>query len=186
LHIVINMRRDKLIKELVIPEGVTVTYENRTFTATGSRGVLSRMLAYPGVIIAISDVVTVSAENVSRDMKMHMGTIAAHIKNIMKGVSEGYVYKLKVCSGHFPMTVSLSGSKFEVKNYLGEKVPRVLKIKEGAKVVVAGNDITVEATNKELAGQVAADIELLVRITDKDRRIYQDGIYITDKAGKEI
>lgn len=180
------MRREKLVKEIVIPEGVTVAYENKTFKATGPKGELTRMLGFPGVTISAAEKVVVSAEHVSREMKMHMGTIAAHIKNMMKGVSEGYVYKLKVCSGHFPMTVTLSGNKFEVKNYLGEKVPRVLKIKDGAKVAVAGNDITVEATNKELAGQVAADIELLAKITDKDRRIYQDGIFITEKAGKEI
>ena len=167
-------------------QGVTASYVDRTMTVTGPKGELKRQLGYPGIVIDINESVVVHAVQLTRKMKMHLGTIVAHIKNMIRGVTEGYVYKLKVCSGHFPMTVAVSGKKFEVKNYFGEKVPRVLTLKDGAKVSVSGNDITVEAIDKELAGQVAADIEQLVRITDKDRRIYQDGIYITEKAGKEI
>ena len=53
-------------------------------------------------------------------------------------------------------------------------------------VKVEGSEIIIESTNKELAGQAAADIEQLTRITNKDRRIFQDGIYITEKDGKKI
>ena len=84
------------------------------------------------------------------------------------------------------MNVSMSGAQFIVKNFLGEKIPRVLHIKEGAKVTISGTEVVVESINKEIAGQVSADIEQLCRITNRDRRIFQDGIYITQKAKKEI
>jgi large subunit ribosomal protein L6 len=102
------------------------------------------------------------------------------------GVEKGHTYKLKICSGHFPMTVSLSGSKFAVNNFLGEKTPREMKIKTGAVVKIEGDHITVDSAYKEIASQVAADIERLTRVRGRDLRIFQDGIYIINKDGESV
>jgi large subunit ribosomal protein L6 len=115
-----------------------------------------------------------------------MQTFKAHIKNLIRGVMEGHLYKLKICSGHFPMSVSVSGEEFIIKNFMGENVPRTLKLKENVSVKVEGDQVIVESIDKEKAGQTAADIEQLTRVTNKDLRIFQDGIYITFKDGKEI
>ncbi|MEK6856982.1 MAG: 50S ribosomal protein L6, partial [Nanoarchaeota archaeon] len=94
----------------------------------------------------------------------------------------------KVCSGppqsHFPMQVNCAGGVFTVKNFLGEKIARTVKVNQGANVKITGTEITVESPDIELAGKTASDIELLVRISDKDRRTFQDGIYITQKPGR--
>lgn len=181
------MKRAELVKEIVVPEGVTVSYTDKVFSAKGPKGEVSKRVFYPGVSVVIEgNKVVVKATQVTKKKKMNMGTIRAHIRNLILGAQEGYVYKLKVCSGHFPMTVTVSGDKIEVKNYLGEKVPRVLKLKQGAKVTLDGNIITVDSVDKELAGQISADIELLTRITNRDRRIFQDGIFIIEKPGKEV
>ena len=113
-------------------------------------------------------------------------TYKAKLKNNLIGVNEGYTYKLKICSGHFPMNVGVNGTEFTIKNFLGEKVPRTITLKEGASVKIEGEQIIVESIDKEKAGQVAADIEQLTRVTNRDNRIFQDGIYITEKAGKII
>lgn len=179
-------RRD-MEKIIEVPQGVSVTYDNRVFTAKGPNGEVSKKVFFPAVAIIISDnQVSVKSENVGKAVKKVLGTTAAHIKNVVQGASEGFVYKLKVCSGHFPMTATVSGNSLSVRNYLGEKVPRVLQLKEGATVKVDGEIITVESSNKETAGQVAADIEQLMRITNRDRRIFQDGIFIIEKNGKEV
>jgi large subunit ribosomal protein L6 len=180
------MRREELIKEIALPEGVTATYTGRVFTATGPKGEVSKNLFAPAISIEIGTGIKVSATNVGKKEKMKLGTFAAHIANVVKGAADGFEYKLKICAGHFPMNVSMKGNKFEVKNYIGEKVPRKLTLKEGAVVKIDGEIITVTAADKELAGQVAADIEQLTRLTNKDRRIFQDGIYITEKAGKVL
>ena len=54
------------------------------------------------------------------------------------------------------------------------------------KVNVKGTDIIVEGVDIEKVGQAAGKIEQLCRITNKDRRIFQDGIYIVEKNGKEL
>ena len=49
-----------------------------------------------------------------------------------------------------------------------------------------GENITVESADKELAGQTAADIETLTKRPGFDKRIFQDGIWMVSKGGKEL
>lgn len=84
------------------------------------------------------------------------------------------------------MNVSVSNDQFTVKNFLGEKTPRILKLKKDVKVKVEGDQVIVESVDKELAGQTAADIEILCKITNRDPRIFQDGIWVISKAGKFV
>src|SRR3989338_2299349 len=110
----------------------------------------------------------------------------AHVRNLVRGADEGHVYKLKICASHFPMTVQVAGSQLVIKNFLGEKFPRTLALKEGATVKVDGQIITVESANKETAGTVASDIEKLTRRPGFDPRVFQDGIYMILKDGKGV
>ena len=84
------------------------------------------------------------------------------------------------------MNVSVAGGKLVVKNLLGEKVPRVLQLKENTNVKIEGDLVYVTSASKETAGQVSADIEQLTRRPGYDTRIFQDGIYIINKDGKEL
>lgn len=114
------------------------------------------------------------------------GTFEAHARAMIRGLSEPWVYKLKVCSIHFPMNLKLQGSELIINNFLGGKRPRVVKIPAGVEASVAGEIITLKSSDKEQAGLAAERIELATRPTGKDRRVFMDGIYMIEKAGKVV
>ncbi|MBU0470452.1 MAG: 50S ribosomal protein L6 [Nanoarchaeota archaeon] len=173
--------------EIELKKGVTAQVEGSLLKVKGPKGEINRGFLHPKVFVLVegSKIVLVVKQATKRE-KTVIGTFESHVKNMVKGVEEPFEYKLKICSGHFPMNVSVSGSELTIKNFLGESVPRKVKLMEGVIVKINGTEIVVTSPNKELAGQAAAQIESLCRITNRDRRIFQDGCYITDKAGKRI
>jgi len=181
------MVNNKISEEVEVPQGVSITQEGDVLVFKGEKGEVTRIFNNPRVDVKYTDskVIVFSEKGAKRD-KAVLKSYVAHIKNAFNGVVEGFVYKLKICSGHFPMNVSINNNELQIKNFIGEKVPRVLVLKKGVDVKIDGSDITVTGADKELTGQVAADIEQTTRRPGFDRRIFQDGIYITSKAGKEI
>ena len=181
------MEKKEIKSEVEIPTGVTVEVDQDTVSVKGEKGSVSKKLFNPRIAIAVqNNGVVIKALRLSKREKKLVNSFAAHLRNMIKGVKEPYKYVLKVCSGHFPMTVSINGDEFSIKNFLGEKAPRILKLKQDVSVKVEGDRLLVESVSKELASQTAADIEQLTRRTKYDTRIFQDGIYITIKDGKEL
>ena len=182
----INMK-ERIESEIVLPQGVNASLENKFVIVKGPKGELRRELSYPTVKISVEGAkLTLVCEKGTKREKRMILSFAAHIKNMVNGVQNPYIYKLKICSGHFPMNVSIAGNTLQVKNFLGEKTPRITKIKQGAKVKIEGDIITVESIDKEISGNIASDIELLTVKRGRDLRRFQDGIYIIEKAGKKV
>ena len=172
--------------ELKIPDKVSARVENGIVFVKGPKGEVKKNLLDKKVSIESKDgSIMLKTPEMGKINKKCIKSYAAHIRSMIKGSIDGYKYTLKICSGHFPMSVTVSNNQFTVKNFLGEKVPRLLKIKQGVKVEVQGDNVKVTGQDKELVSQTAADIEQLTRITNRDRRIFQDGLYITQKAGEE-
>ncbi len=169
-----------------IPDGIQVTAEKEV-VVKGPKGELKRDFNYPGIFITVEGKeIKIIAKKATKREKKLIYTYKAHLNNMLKGVQEPWIYKLKICASHFPMNVSVSGKEFIVKNFLGEKVPRKLLIKEGVTIKVDGKDVVVESIDKEMVGNTASEIELLTVVRGRDLRVFQDGIYITEKAGKPI
>ncbi len=178
----IIMRHD-IDYEIKMPEGVTAEVSAEVVTITGPLGTVKKKVPSQKLSISASDgVVYIAAKNPTQREKKLANTYRAHVIHMIVGVVEGHEYKLKICSGHFPIKAEIKGNVLEVKNFLGENNPRLLELKEGADVKIDGEIITVKSPDKEKAGQVAADIEHVTRVTNKDRRIFQDGIYIIEKS----
>ena len=174
-----------LLIEIKMNEDINAQLDGSLLTLKGPKGETKREFDDKSIKIEHKDgSIILKAPKFSKMNKKLIKSQAAHIRNMARGCMEAYKYTLKICSGHFPMNVSVSNDQFIVKNFLGEKVPRTLKLKAGASVRVEGNLVVVESTSKETAGQVSADIEQLTRRTHYDGRIFQDGIWITEKAGK--
>ena len=175
-------------KKISIPENVQVDIDARTVKVTGPLG--ENSLTIKNAVIGIkkegNSVILFSKGDFTKREKRLINTNVAHIKNMLQGTLKAYEYRLKICSGHFPMNVSLDKGGIIVKNFLGEKIARKARIVEGSNVTIKGDEIVVTSVNKEVAGQTAANIEQCTRITDKDRRVFQDGIYIVHKGGKSV
>jgi len=176
-----------ITEKIEIPEGVTVEIEGNLLKAKGPKGENERCFAHPKIDMSKDDksVILKSKKPTKREKTM-IYTFVAHVKNILKGVAEGFVYKMKICSSHFPMTVTVENEEVVIKNFLGEKIPRRAKIIQGVDVKIEGDIILLEGVDKETTSQTATRIEQATRITNRDRRVFQDGCFITEKAGKAI
>jgi large subunit ribosomal protein L6 len=181
------MKHDILEAVADCPDGIEVSLKDKIVTVKSKRGEISRSFVNPKVSVKIDGKnVVFWAEKATKREKKLMNSFRAHVLNMFRGIANGHTYKLKVCSGHFPVTVSVQGKDLTVKNFLGERFPRKLKIKDNVTVKVEGDMITVDSNYKELAGQTAADIEQLTKVRGRDLRIFQDGIWIIHKDGKDI
>ncbi|EQD29042.1 50S ribosomal protein L6P, partial [mine drainage metagenome] len=69
-----------------------------------------------------------------------------------------------------------------IENFLGEKFPRISKLRPGTKAQVEGEFVLLSGTDVEQVGQSAANIERTTRIRNYDPRVFQDGIYLIERA----
>ncbi|MBI3032425.1 50S ribosomal protein L6 [Candidatus Woesearchaeota archaeon] len=177
------MAKEKVYdEEIEIPEKVKVILAHGIVKVTGPKGELEKKLLHPKIKMSIEgNKIKLTTSRKTKTDKRMMYTFNAHLKNLIKGVEEGFTCKLKICSGHFPMNVSIGAHELVIKNFIGEKVPRKLKLSPKVKVAVQGDDIIVEGIDRELVGQTAGSIEQITRRNSFDRRIFQQGIYITEK-----
>jgi large subunit ribosomal protein L6 len=174
-------------EEVNVNEGISAKVEGTVLTVSKDKATVTRDFRHPKLTIsAEGNKISINIPLMTKREKTMLGTYRAHIRNMLAGVEEPFVYKLKVCSGHFPMNLSITKEELSVKNFIGEKVPRVLKIIEGVDVKLDGDVITVTSTDKEKAGRIAGAIELLCKRPGFDNRIFQQGIYIMEKAGKAV
>ena len=176
--------RKKIKKTITIPEKVKVELNLPKIIVKGPKGNIEKNFKIKNILIKEQeDKIVISCDSATKKDKKIMNTIASHITNMIKGVIDGFEYKLQICSIHFPINVKIDKEKgfFIIKNFIGENKDRVVKINPGVDVKVEGDIVNVNAIDKELAGQQAANIELATKIKRKDRRIFQDGIWIIKK-----
>lgn len=170
-------------KEVEIPEEVEVKKEGKYLVSTGKKGDLKKKVHHPRVSVSTEDEkVTLRTDEENRKSKKILNSLTSRVENMVKGVQEGFTYKMKVCYSHFPISVDTTDDKVLIKNFIGEDVPREAKILDGVEVGIDDQDIKVSGIDLEKVSQTAANIEQATRITGKDERVFQDGIYITEKA----
>jgi large subunit ribosomal protein L6 len=99
-------------------------------------------------------------------------------------VTDGWEYQMEVFYSHFPMQVAVENGDVVISNFLGEKSPRRTPVHGDTEVRVDGEELTLSGPDIEAVGQTAADIEQLTRVTNKDTRVFQDGVYITSKPSR--
>ncbi len=174
------------IEEIVdIPDGVEFGFDGRDVVVAARGHTLRRSLSHPRIRLEVEGKqVKIRCEFPRRREGALVGTFAAHLRNMVVGVTDGFTYEMKIVYSHFPVKATVKGSEVIIENFLGEKFPRKANILGETKVEVKGDQVLLTGSDIEAVSQTAANIEQATRIRGFDPRIFQDGIYITKKAGE--
>ncbi|ADJ14413.1 50S ribosomal protein L6 [Halalkalicoccus jeotgali] len=185
--------------EITLPDDVDCEIDHLDVTIAGADGEVTRRLWYPDVTVRVEtvteavetdqgetddrEVEAVVIESETDDAKTNatIGTFESHVRNMVQGVTEGWEYRMEVLYSHFPMQVNVEGEEVVIENFLGERAPRRTTIRGDTRVEVDGEEVVLSGPDKEDVGQTAANIEQLTRVSGKDTRVFQDGVYITEK-----
>lgn len=169
-------------KTIQIPAGVTVTIQGSDVIVKGPKGELKRTL-HPKVTAVIQDAtVQVSVPNETDKFERSLwGTFAAHIMNMIVGVTTGYQKKLEVNGVGY--RVALQGK--DIRLEVGFSHPVIYAMPATVSATVEKNIITLQSADKELLGQVAAEIRA-IRVPEpyKGKGIKYLEETIRRKAGK--
>jgi large subunit ribosomal protein L6 len=168
-----------------VPKGVTFALDGTVLRAKGPLGTVER--PFPSDAIGL----TVSGGTATLELRLPshrkrsqalLRTWAAHLRNLAGGLTFGVEARMKIVAAHFPMKVQVRGEELVIENFLGEKHPRSTRLLPGTKAQVEGDIVTLSGHDVEQVGQSAANVERATRIRDYDPRVFQDGIYLIERA----
>jgi large subunit ribosomal protein L6 len=176
--------RTKMEEILEIPSGVDCSFANNMFSCKKGSVSLSRKIEVPNLLLKIEgQKIILSMVKGNKNSLKLIKSQSAHINNLFLGLDKKFIYKLEACNVHFPMTLKNESGYLVINNFLGEKTPRKAKILPNVEIELKAPKITLSSHDREAVGQTAANIEKATKIRNRDRRIFQDGIYITEKPG---
>lgn len=166
---------------IAIPSGVTITVEPDFVTVTGSKGTL-KQFTMPGIDVKVDgDNVVVTRQSDEREHRSKHGLMRTLIANMVTGVSQGFEKKLEITGVGF--RVSLAGTALKMN--LGFSHEVTYQLPEGIQAKVEQMTITISGIDKQLVGQVAAEIRALKKPEPyKGKGIAYVGERILRKSGK--
>ena len=170
-------------RELTIPAGVTVTVNENVVTVKGAKGELSLTLK-DGISVKIEDTkLTVESKGKTKFANAMHGTTNSLIKNMIKGVSEGYSKGLEIIGVGYRFQVR--GNTLVVtagySHQVEETIPQGITIE-----TVSNTEITVNGIDKELVGEFAAKVRKVRKPEPyKGKGIRYKDEFIRRKEGKK-
>jgi large subunit ribosomal protein L6 len=168
---------------VTIPDGVKVSIDSGLITAKGPKGSVSEKLL-EGIPVDVSDgLVTVKRSGDSGDLRAKHGLMRALIANAVQGVSTGFNKQLEIQGVGY--RAQLRGK--EIHLALGYSHPIVYPVPEGIEVEVdeKANRIEIKGANRQMVGQVAAEIRRLRPPEPyKGKGIRYSGEQVKRKVGK--
>lgn len=142
-------------KIIEVPQGVNVQVTENEITITGPKGTLTQPLHEFVTVEQNENTLSVRVKDSSDKFQNSLwGTFSSLLSNMITGVTTGYEKKLEVNGVGYK--VAVSGNKIVLN--VGYSHPVDFELPEGLTATVEKNVITLQGINKELIGQVAADI----------------------------
>jgi len=170
-------------KLILIPENVEVKVEKEKVLVKGPKGELTRQVR-PEIKVEVEEKqIKVSPAKETKETSAFWGLTQALISNMVEGVTKGFEKKLEIQGIGF--RAELAGEGLVL--YVGFSHPVQMKIPEGIKIVVEKNIVTVSGIDKELVGQVAANIRKVKKPEPyKGKGIRYLGEQVRRKVGKKV
>ncbi len=168
---------------IVIPSGVEVSITGNVVTVKGSKGNLSRTLPEQIEITKKENEVIVARKGDDNHSRSLHGLCRTLVNNMIIGVSVGYSKVLKIVGVGYRAALKGTGLNLQ----LGFSHPVEVSAPEGISFEVGkDNSITIKGIDKELVGQVAANIRKLRKPEPyKGKGIMYADEHIVRKAGKK-
>jgi len=145
----------KANKPIPIPKDATVTVVGQTVTVKGPKGEISQVI-HPAITVAVTDTaveVKVKDPN-DKFQRAIWGTTGALVRNMLQGVTVGYSVQLEISGVGYGFEVQ--GKKLQIK--AGYSHPVMFDLPDGVSIKQERNVITLTSHDKQLVGQVAAEI----------------------------
>lgn len=167
---------------VMLPSGVEVTLADGTLTVKGPKGTLSRAMHKDVAVSVEGNTVTVTPSKETDKAYALWGTFAAHIRNMVAGVTEGFTKVLEIEGVGY--RAEMRGNSLVLN--MGFSHPVEMPLPEGISASVEKNVITLSGTDKEQVGQFAADVRKVKKPEPyKGKGIRYQGEYIIRKQGKK-
>lgn len=164
-----------------IPAGVEITLANGVLTVKGAKATLSRPVKNDVNFNIEGNTVTLTPGDTSA-AKALWGTYAAHLRNMITGVSEGFTRILEIEGVGYRAEVKGN----EIVLNVGFSHPVNIKIPEGISAEVVKNEIKLTGFDKDALGQFAANVRKIKKPEPyKGKGIRYQGEYIIRKQGKK-
>merc|ERR1719310_127428 len=171
---------------VTIPDGITATIKKGYIVIKGPRGTLEKDLSHLPIDLKLDgNTITVERWFVSGKAPASIRTACSHIENLIVGVTKGFQYKMRFVYAHFPINVTINKDAVEIRNFLGEKVVRVVNALPGVKVTRSSDvkdEIVLEGNSIDNVSRTAALIQQICAVKRKDIRKFLDGIYVSAKG----
>jgi large subunit ribosomal protein L6 len=135
-------------KGIAIPQKTEVAVSNGVVSVKGPKGAMERSFRSDILITTDGKEVSLSVSKTNKQINALWGTYASHIKNMIKGVNEGFEKKLILEGVGFKSQVT--GNKLVLA--LGFSHPVEVEIPAGLNVKAEKNLITISGIDKELVG----------------------------------
>ena len=168
----------KSTTEIQIPKDVKVNLKGSVLQVQGPLGKVYKNFKKIPVIIEINNNKILLKKTGERKKYLAiLNTARSLIQTLCLGVVDGFTIKMKIVYSHFPITVNIEGKKVLIKNFQGERAPRISMIRGNTTVVAKGDDVIITGPVLTDVSQTAANIQLKSKVKNKDHRVFLDGIY---------
>lgn len=165
-----------------IPEKVKVEIKGQEVSLKGAKGELKATFGRDAKISFTDGHVHVEPANDTQQARAMWGTARAIINNMVKGVTEGFVVNIEVVGVGFRAAVD----KGMLTMSLGYSHEIKYTIPAGIEVKAQQTNITISGADKQLVGQVAAELHRLRRVDPyKGKGVLYQGRKIRRKEGKK-